>query len=273
MVDKNLGSIATPNLASTLEGLKAQTMLSMNCVQIGQIESFDPATQLATIKLAMKQVKDILEDGTRILQEYPLLLECPVFFLFGGADFISLPIEPNDPCIVLFNDREIDQWLNHGAGQYPVSIRTHDLSDAIALVGIRPLTNSVVGYLANGIRLSHGNGNATLDLKTNLIETVATLLLHHGNMQVTGNALIQGNATVNGNAQVDGNELVQGGLTVLGQTKGNGGTFTVNDNLSLTSGKTLSAPTVNGTVVTAGNGATGTFNIVTVLNGIVTGGS
>lgn len=268
MVDKNLGSIAPPTLASTLEGIKTSTMRSMNCVQIGIIQSFDAATQLATVQIAMKQIKDILEDGTRIFEEYPIAGKCPVFFLFGGTDFISLPIAVGDPCILLFNDQEIDQWVKNGAGQYPVSIRTHDLSDAIALVGIRPLTNSVVGYITNGIRLSHDGGNSKIDIKTDLIETLATLLLHHGNMQVSGDALIEGNLEVAGDAQVDGNALVEGGLTVLGQTRGNSGMFTIDADVVLTSGKTLTAP-----VVSAGNGATGTYTIVNVVNGIVTGGS
>lgn len=271
---KNLGTIGKPDLASTLENMKEQLGLTLNCVQIGEIQSFDATTQLATIKVAMKQVKDLLEDGTRILQEYPLLLECPVFFLFGGNDFISLPITAGDPCIILFNDREIDQWLNHGAGQYPVSIRKHDISDALALVGIRPLTNSVVGYITNGIRLSHGNGNSKIDIKTNLIESVATLLLHHGNAEITGNLKVDGTAEVVGNTKLDadlevvGNALVDGGLTVLGQVRGNGGTATVDANVLLTSGHTLTAPQV-----ISGNGATGSFNVVTVVNGIVTGGS
>lgn len=268
MADKNLNSIGKPDFPAIVEGTKRQVMQSMNCVQIGEIQSFDATTQLASIKIAMKQVKDIMEDGTRILQEFPLLLECPVFFLFGGDDFMSMPIEPGDSCIILFNDREIDQWLNKGADQYPVSIRYHDISDAIALVGIRPLTNSVVGYITNGIRLSHGNGNSKIDIKTNLIETVATLLLHHGNLEVTGTGYVHGNMHVGGNDQVDGNAVVNGSLTVLGNTYGNGGTMTVDANLTLTSGKTLTAPVVN-----SGNGATGSFNVVTVVNGIVTGGS
>lgn len=267
MTDKNLGTIGTPDLGSTLDAARQQTTAMLNCVQIGEIQSFDAVTQLATVKIAMKQTKDISEDGTRTLVEYPLLLECPVFFLFGGNDFLSMPITAGDGCIILFNDREIDQWLNHGPDQYPVSIRTHDLSDAIALVGIRPLTNSVVGYLTNGIRLSHGNGNTRIDLKTNLIESLATLLLHNGNIQVTGNGLIEGNLTV------EGNTVVQGNLTVEGQGYGNGGTMTIDANLTLTGGKTFDAPTVNGGTVHAGNGATGTFSTVTVVDGIVTGGS
>lgn len=251
MVDKNLGVIGTPDMAATFEGAKRQTMQAINCVQIGEIQAFDTTTQLASIKLTFKQVKDIQEDGTRTLQEYPVLLECPVFFLFGGADFLSMPIAVGDFCIVLFADREIDQWLNHGADQYPVSIRTHDISDAIALVGIRPLTDSLVGYITNGIRLSHGGGNATVDIKTNLIETLATLLLHHGNMQVTGNLTVGGNLTVVGNGSGDA-----------------GGTLNIASDVTLSSGHTLTAPIVN-----SGNGATGTFNVVTVQNGIVTGGS
>lgn len=265
---KNLTQIGKPDSSAILEGLKRQTQLSINCVQIGVIQAFDAATQLATIKISMKQVKDVLEDGTRTLQEYPLLLECPVVVLFGGNDFLSMPIAVGDNCVVLFNDREIDQWLYHGDGQSPVTARLHDISDAFALVGIRSLTRSIASYLANGIRLSHNNGNSKMDLKDGLIDTVATLFLQHGNMEVTGDLTVDGNGLVKEDLEVQGDALVDGGLTVLGVTHGNAGTLTIDANATLTSGHTLTAPVVN-----SGNGATGSFNFVTVVNGIVTGGS
>jgi len=261
-MDKNLSQISQPGSSDILDGVKRQTKFTLNCHQIGTIQTFDPATQLASIQIAMKQVKDVLEDGTKTFQEYPVLLECPVVVLFGGVDFLSMPIQPGDSCIVLFNDREIDQWLYHGDGQYPVTVRLHDISDAFALVGIRSLTNSIASYLSNGIRLSHGNGSSQIDLKTALIESVAALFLHHGSMEITENL------KVDEDAEVVGDALVRGGLTVLGDTKGNGGTFSIDDNVQVTSGHQLTAPVLN-----AQNGANGTFNIVTVVNGIVVSGS
>jgi hypothetical protein len=191
-------------------------MTNINCVQIGIIESFDATKQTASISIALKQVVEVRPDGTRLLQEYPLLLECPVFFLYGGAAFLSMPVQPGDNCIVLFNDREIDNWYTSGGVQTPTSFRAHDISDGFALVGIKNMQTKIADYLANGIRLSY-NANARMDVTQDAITTIAALFTHSGDMAVSG-------------------DLVAGTLH-------------------------------------AGNGATGTFNVVTVVDGIVVSGS
>lgn len=241
-------NIKNPNQNSTADLLdiaKRQTQLAINCTKIGIIRAFDPATQRASVEIAYKQVKDVQEDGTRILQEYPLLRELPVVVLFGGVDILSLPIAVGDNCLVFFNDSDIDQWAVNGNGGSPTTSRMHDLSDGFALVGVRPLSNAISNYLANGIRLSHGIGNSQIDLKEDLIESVAQLFLHNGNMEVTGDTLVRGN------------------FTVEGTTFGNSGTWTIDANINQVTGRTLKA----------GNGATGTFNVVTVVDGIVVSGS
>jgi hypothetical protein len=212
----SIKQISPPDLTDLLNVNNTEVSKNINCVQIGIIESFESATQTATIRLALKQVVEILPDGTRILQEYPLLLVCPVIFLYGGAAFLSMPVQVGDNCIVLFNDREIDQWYSNGGVQTPLSTRKHDLSDAIALVGIKNLQTNIADYLNNGIRLSYA-ANSRIDLVSNAINTIAGLFTHTGNMRVTGEC--------------------------------RGGTLR------------------------ADNGATGTFDVVTVVNGIVTSGS
>ena len=167
----------TLSMADVLDAQKRQTKLDINCVKVGIIQSFNPSNQRAEIQIAYKQVKDILDDGTKVYQEYPLLLDCPVITLFGGVDILSLPVQIGDNCVVFFNDNEIDQWATNGTGN-PQTFRMHDLSDAIAIVGVRPLSNVITNYLANGIRLSHGVGNSQMDLKDDLIETIAELFLH-----------------------------------------------------------------------------------------------
>lgn len=231
-------------MTAVLENWKRDTLLAINCIQIGIIQSFNKDNQTATIQLALKQVKEIKPDGTRVLTEYPLLLQCPVVVLFGGVDFMSMPITVGDNCIVFFNDREIDNWFTDGGVQAPTSGRVHDLSDGIALVGIRSLQNSILTYLANGIRLSHGSGDSAtrIDLTDALISSFATLWQHNGSMRITGD------------------------LTVVGDMYGEGtggGTIRIKSNIDQQAGQTLKA----------GNGATGTFSTVTVVDGIVTGGS
>lgn len=201
-------------------------MLAINAVKIGTIKSFNAGTQRAEIEIAYKQVRDLLEDGTRVYQDYPVLKDCPVITLFGGVDFLSMPIQPGDNCLVLFNDCDMDQWATNGDGGHPSTSRMHDLSDAIAIVGIRPLSNVITNYLANGIRLSHGGGNAQMDLKDNLIETIATLFLHNGNAEVTGDTLIRGNLTVLGNITGGSGS---GSLTINGNAQINGQLYTTDN--------------------------------------------
>lgn len=235
-----------------MDEARRDTQLSINCTQIGTIQSFDRSTQLATIKIAMKQVVGYDETGAKILRDYPLLLECPVFTMFGGDDVITMPISSGDSCIVLFNDRQIDEWLNFGDGRPPSVSRVHDISDGIAIVGIRPLVNSIPNYIGGGIGINHAGGNSKIDLVDDLIDMAAALLKQAGNLLVTGDA------------EVEGDLLVNGGLTVLGTVTGDGSSeINVDADIVQEAGRSIHA----------GNGATGTFTSVTVVDGIVISGS
>ena len=99
----------TLSMADVLDAQKRQTKLDMNCVKVGIIEKFNHLNQRAEIQIAYKQVKVIQDDGTKVYQEYPVLLDCPVITLFGGVDILSRPVQAGDNCLVFFNDNEIDQ--------------------------------------------------------------------------------------------------------------------------------------------------------------------
>lgn len=231
--------IGNPSHSDILREFKKDIGFNYNAVQIGIIESFNSEKQTATIRIAIKKIIEENPDGTKILKEHPLIMECPVMTLFGGGSFMNMPIAEGDNCIVLFCDREIDEWLYGGGVQAPQSPRMHDISDAIAIVGIRHYQNSIADFLANGIRISFA-ADSRIDLKEGGIDSIAALFKHTGNMRVTGS------------------------LTVDGKMYGSGGgALLVDSDFTQTTGK----------VLRAGNGATGTFNVVTVLNGIVTGGS
>jgi hypothetical protein len=243
---ENIKNPNAPDLNALLEEHKRDVQKSINCVQVGEIKSFDPARQKATVQIVIKQVISVDSFGNKTYTDYPLLIDCPVMVLFGGVDFMSMPIVSGDNCIVVFADREIDNWFVNGGNQPPTTSRVHDLSDGIAIVGIRPLTNSIATYLANGIRLSHGGGSSRMDFTDALITSVAALFYHHGDMRISEDLRVDGN------------------FTVIGDTYGNGGgDWTLRANLQQESGKSIHA----------GNGANGTFTIVTVVDGIVISGS
>jgi len=122
--------VVDPDFTDILYDHKAAMLSEFHCHQIGEISSYDKDTQTAEIKIKMKAM---LQNGDTI--SYPLLVDCPVFVIQGGGAYVEFPIAEGDECIVLFNDRDIDNWFA-GANKEPNTGRKHSLADGIAIVGI-----------------------------------------------------------------------------------------------------------------------------------------
>jgi hypothetical protein len=127
---------------ATLLDMHAERFASFfHCHKPGTIESFDPATQTASVRLNHKA-----QWNGRIV-DYPLLVDVPVFTHFGGSASLTMPVKPGDTCLVLFSDRDIDAWFSTGATDaIPPSRRMHSIADGLALVGFRSLARPVPGY-------------------------------------------------------------------------------------------------------------------------------
>ncbi len=254
--------ITYPDDTDLLSSLKDRVLKEINCVQVGEIQAFNPSNQTATVRLTLKTVVSVSIDGTRTITEKPILAEVPVVILSGGSSYLTLPISAGDTCLVLFNDRDFDEWIISGGLQIPATGRTHDLSDAIAIVGIRTLQNVIDDYEANKVKLKFNDSNfMTIAGGQITLNTPLTQMTNDG--QVVNNLAVGNNETV-------GNNITAGGIVTASAfaTSGSGG-----GGGSVTCASVNASGDVSGATLTAGNGATGTFNIVTVVNGIVTGGS
>ena len=117
----------------------------LNCVKIGEIQSFDKVHQTVRVKILHKGV-DEYNLTERKLTDYPLLEEVPVIILGGGGGRLTFPIKQGDHCLLLFNDYELDGWWISGEGRPSDFPRKHDLSDAVALVGLNPLVSLIQNY-------------------------------------------------------------------------------------------------------------------------------
>ena len=242
MRQKNRTTQNPPGLVDVLDNFKEDILKSLNAVQIGEVRAFNASRQTVNVQVVIKQLVDEV-DGVKRYQDYPLMLECPLMFLNGGGSHLTMPVQAGDSCIILFNDRDIDNWFIEGGVKAPNTKRKHDLSDALAIVGVRNLQNALTDYPSDAVRLQYDTANK-VEIKTGTIETTTPLL------KQTGNATVEGDATVTGGLAVGGNVTSQSGGTV-----------------------TFDSPVSTTGDLSAGNGATGTFTTVTVVNGIVTGGS
>lgn len=128
-------TIMPPDLDDVLGELKREIFANLNCIQIGKIEKFDKAAQSAEVQI---QVRRRLPGGKTV--QYPLLVDCPVLVLQGGGSYVDMPIAAGDYCLVLFNDRDIDNWWTAAQSTAPNTRRKHALSDGFVFVGVNPKT-------------------------------------------------------------------------------------------------------------------------------------
>lgn len=168
--------IADPDLRSLLNAHRQEILTNFNCHQVGVIVSFDPDAQTATVQLAVqKQVVDYTKDPAQFIYvPYPLLTDVPVFIPAGGPGFLTFPVTAGDPCLVLFNDRDLDNWFVGGGGP-PNSARQHDLSDGMAIIGFRNKGNPIPDYDTDNAVLANAGGRLKIADKVALDGDESTL--------------------------------------------------------------------------------------------------
>jgi hypothetical protein len=77
-----------------------------------------------------------LRDGRT--EQMPVVPDIPVWFPSGGGASITWPINAGDGCLLIFAERSIDEWKGSFDAEAPDDPRRHQLTDAIALVGLKP---------------------------------------------------------------------------------------------------------------------------------------
>ncbi len=198
-------TIAKPTLASALELLKKNILLSLNCHAIATVQSFDPDAQTisATINYSQTYFTQTnvgkLEEKT---QEYPILVDVPVISLCGGSSYLSFPIEKGDQALILFNDRDIDNYVKGAFSGAPATSRLHSMSDGIAIVGLNKIstfdeTHAKIQWGDNGPEVGVSetkvlvkNTIGTLnDLLQELVNEVKTLVAQTAAITVTPGSL------------------------------------------------------------------------------------
>jgi Phage protein Gp138 N-terminal domain len=160
-----------PDLKSLLDVLKTDILASTNCHAIGTVQSFDSSVQTVQATLVYKKTVN----GS--LKNYPILVDCPVVILSGGPSGLTFPVAQGDDCLVLFNDRDIDNWFIGATTGELSTQRNHAFSDAIVLVGLRSQVRSIEDYDMDRASLYNGDTRVAVGASKVLIENDMTTLL------------------------------------------------------------------------------------------------
>lgn len=148
-----------PEVADALNLLRKDIFLNLNCHAIGTVQAFDAAKQTAQVTINYTRTfYEEAADGNfvPVYVNYPVLADCPVLVLGGGGACVTMPVKKGDQCLILFNDRSIDDWYASGQKTDLSISRFHSLSDGIVFVGLQSKLNPIDNYDQNRAVLRYG---------------------------------------------------------------------------------------------------------------------
>lgn len=201
------------SLRDLLDLVKKEVKLEMSCVHVGTIQSFNASAMTVVASINYTKTFFVLNPATNqyvpTQLNYPTLVDCPIVCLGGGKTNITFPITKGDECLLLFNDRDIDNWYSSGQIGPTASLRLHSFTDAFALVGVKSNPNLLTSY--DTVRAILTNGNAKIGFNpTNNKVTIQ-------NNTTTLNTLLQSLIT-----NVSNLATACAAITVTGVTPGGG---------------------------------------------------
>lgn len=171
--------VPEPDLRSLLLAFKTEIFASLNCHQWGVVQAFNSALQTVSVQIAvLRQVPVDNGNGQAayVSKAYPLLVDVPIFIPTGGQGYLTFPVAAGDVCLVLFNDRDFDQYWATGNIQDPNSGRMHDLSDGLAIIGFRTKAKPLSAYDAAQVVLALNTTKIFLGSKIGFQNNTISLL-------------------------------------------------------------------------------------------------
>jgi hypothetical protein len=132
----------------------------------GIIISFDPVRQTASVQPAITENVQV-GDGPASAVSLPILTDVPVQFPRAGGYSLTFPVKPGDECLLVFCDMCIDGWWQSGGVQDQMEKRRHDLSDAMAILGITSVPQAVALYSEESVMLRNEDKTAFVEIQDN----------------------------------------------------------------------------------------------------------
>jgi hypothetical protein len=161
LTDPNLNILKKePGMTEALELLRKDIFINFNCHAIGTVQSFDKNSQ--TAKVTINYTRTYYEKNPNgilkpIYVDYPVLADCPVVIVGGGDGHLTFPISKGNQCLIIFNDRSLDDWFENGIKTNLSASRMHSISDGIIIVGLHSRKNPIQNYDEDRAVLRFGN--------------------------------------------------------------------------------------------------------------------
>ena len=192
---------SVPDISQIIKCSGLNIASELNCMRIGIVKAFYPENLTVQVQIASKKPIGINPDGSQKVREYALIYAKICYC----NPFITYPINIGDECVLLFSDREIESWFINGDVNPESYPRMHDLTDAIALFGIRSIPN-MIELLTGALHLFYGN--SAIQLSENGISINADNININGTLTINGQPYLQ-HVHSNGNQGANTGGVVQ----------------------------------------------------------------
>jgi len=133
-----------PGLATTIREAMISALAAVHTSLPAQVVEYSSGPP-AVVKVALGvDFHRRAEDGSRERYSPPQIANVPVVFPGAGGYSLTCPIAAGDTVLLVFCERSIADWLRTGGtGVEPRHARRHDLTDAVAIAGVRPRNDDI----------------------------------------------------------------------------------------------------------------------------------
>jgi len=160
-----------------------------------EIVSYNSTKQTATVQPLIRE--KIIDRQTGNIQwlQLPVLADVPVCFPQGGNYVLTMPVSPGDEVLLVFADQSFDAWYASGGIQNWFDRRRHDLSDAIAIVGINSQPNAIPNVSTDSTELRSKTNTVKISLKENPLPGFGAFKESSVEIEAGGSQTISGSPT------------------------------------------------------------------------------
>jgi hypothetical protein len=136
------------DIEDVIEGMIRMNQLELNTCLPGKITSYDAFTQTCSVQPAIARTQ--LNGAVFSRAEID---EVPVVFPRSSTGGVTFPLAAGDGVMLIFSQRSIEKWGLAGIEGPAGDTRLHDITDAIAVPGLFPLTGAITPPQAQGTEL------------------------------------------------------------------------------------------------------------------------
>jgi len=203
------------NLDQVLDPFADYLRSTFNCHRVGIIQSFNAATQRATVQLVDVLRKNTFQ-GQQLFTPAPLV-EVPVAINYGSNGGLNFPIQNGLECSVYFNDRDLENWKKTGAVGTPKTYRMHDMTDGVCYIGIKSNPKAIAGYDNTTVGITYLDDSGIEQAKVKVDSKVEIANADRSLKDLIANliSILQNLKTVNGASEYPIDATTASNLTTL----------------------------------------------------------